>query len=221
MGSGPPEAPTNVPFADSRSSTKKRVPSVVSCACRRLTPVSSAQSTSGWMFRLTDGRPTRAERLVSTTERGGPAEGIGSGLCDSVCQAGSTQTSTTQRPTACGTGTSGSPEPSAASVLSAAGHGAGVRLPGHRGRVGLRGRRRCGVDPDGRVERAGHRPGGEVVAAALAEEGVRTVRGAAARAGLERRGGRAARSPGRPGAASPAGHGAPAAASTGAPQMSQ
>ena len=39
--------PTNVPFADCRSSTHHRWPSVVSCACRRDTPVSALQSISG------------------------------------------------------------------------------------------------------------------------------------------------------------------------------
>ena len=57
-GSGPLAGPTKVPLADSRSSTHQRVPSVVSWACRRLTPESAPQSMSGWMLRLREARPT-------------------------------------------------------------------------------------------------------------------------------------------------------------------
>src|SRR6188472_2776225 len=85
-----------VPFADSRSSTNQRLPSVVSCACRRLTPESLPQSTSGAMLRLRDVRPTSTEACRNGMVVGRPGEGNGSGLSWASYQAGSIHSSATQ-----------------------------------------------------------------------------------------------------------------------------
>ena len=67
VGSGAPAWPTYVPFDDCRSSIHHRWPSVVSCACRRDTPLSEPQSICGVMLRLTDRRPTSTLRMSSGT----------------------------------------------------------------------------------------------------------------------------------------------------------
>src|SRR5690606_3568275 len=95
VGSGSPAGLTYVPFADCRSSTHQRWPSVLSWQCRRETPVSAPQSPCGWMPRDTDGRPTSTLRSRRTTRPGSPADGIGSSGCCAAYQSGSIQISAT------------------------------------------------------------------------------------------------------------------------------
>src|SRR6476620_9495179 len=92
-GNGPAAGPTNVPLELPRSSTNQRVPSVVSCACRRLTPGSDERSISGWVFLLVDTRPSSTLRWRSGMIVGSPGDGHGSSASCVWYQSGSTQTS--------------------------------------------------------------------------------------------------------------------------------
>src|SRR6478672_12976746 len=96
LGIGSVAAATNVPLAESKSSTHQRVPSVVSWVWRRLTPESGSQSIWGWMLRLCEIRPTKIDFSRNGRTTGSPGEGIGSGLCWASYHAGSIQTSATQ-----------------------------------------------------------------------------------------------------------------------------
>src|SRR6478672_652520 len=95
-GNGPAAGPTNVPLELPRSSTNQRVPSVVSCACRRLTPGSDERSISGWVFLLVDTRPSRTLRWRSGMIVGSPGDGQGSSASWVWYQSGSTHTSASQ-----------------------------------------------------------------------------------------------------------------------------
>src|SRR6476661_7888285 len=92
-GNGPAAGPTNVPLELPRSSTNQREPSVVSWACRRLTPGSDDRSISGLVFLLVDTRPSRTLRWRSGMIVGRPGEGQGSSASWVWYQSGSTQTS--------------------------------------------------------------------------------------------------------------------------------
>src|SRR6476661_7851143 len=92
-GNGPAAGPTNVPLELPRSSTNQRVPSVVSCACRRLTPGSDERSISGWVFLLVETRPSRTLRWRSGMIVGSPGDGHGSSASWVWYQSGSTHTS--------------------------------------------------------------------------------------------------------------------------------
>src|SRR6476659_5920647 len=92
-GNGPAAGPTNVPLELPRSSTNQRVPSVVSWACRRLTPGSDERSISGLVFLLVDTRPSRTLRCRRGMIVGRPGEGQGSSASWVWYQSGSTQTS--------------------------------------------------------------------------------------------------------------------------------
>src|SRR6478735_6649119 len=95
-GNGPAAGPTNVPLELPRSSTNHRVPSVVSWACRRLTPGSDERSISGLVFLLVDTRPSRTLRWRRGMIVGSPGEGQGSSASWVWYQSGSTHTSASQ-----------------------------------------------------------------------------------------------------------------------------
>src|SRR6478735_11902649 len=95
-GNGPAAGPTNVPLELPRSSTNQRVPSVVSWACRRLTPGSDERSISGLVFLLVDTRPSRTLRWRRGMIVGSPGEGQGSSASWVWYQSGSTHTSASQ-----------------------------------------------------------------------------------------------------------------------------
>jgi len=99
LGSGPLAGPTYVPLLDPRSSTHHRRPSVLNSACRRLTPESAPQSTSGTMRRLAEYRPISALPLIRTMS-GTAGDGQASSLLWTSNHAGSIHTSTTKLPTA-------------------------------------------------------------------------------------------------------------------------
>ena len=69
------------------------VPSVVSCAWRRLTPGSDDRSISGWVFLLVETRPSRTLRWRRGMIVGSPGDGQGSSASWVWYQSGSTQTS--------------------------------------------------------------------------------------------------------------------------------
>ena len=208
-GRAPLAGPTKVPLAESRSSTNQRRPSVVSCACRRLTPESVPQSMSGLMLRLTDLRPTSTEVLRSGTTSGRPGEGSGSGLSWASYQAGSIHTSATQSNVRLRSPLAGRLAPG--SRVASSGRARAARRPPPASAEPPAGSRR-------RLPR--HAAGGEVVPAHLAEQRLGGVLRAAVRAGLAdlasatgRFGGQVGRRRGRPGPA--------VAASIGIPQTSQ
>src|SRR6478672_3172648 len=95
-GSGPDAGPTKVPLELPRSSTNQREPSVVSWACRRLTPGSDERSISGLVFLLVDTRPSRTLRWRSGMIVGSPGDGQGSSASWVWYQSGSTHTSASQ-----------------------------------------------------------------------------------------------------------------------------
>ena len=74
-GIGSVAAATNVPFAESKSSTHQRVPSVVSWVWRRLTPESGSQSIWGWMLRLREIRPTKIDLVAQRKDHRKPGRG--------------------------------------------------------------------------------------------------------------------------------------------------
>src|SRR5690242_21851103 len=100
--------------------------------------MSPEQSTSGWMLRLTDGRPIRMLCRESGTIIGSPGEGHVSSLSCASYQSGSTKTSVTHA-----TGTAGATGAAAASDVAAgaasgatgAGEGGGAAPAGPRSRA--------------------------------------------------------------------------------------